>query len=89
MDERELKNKPLLTGELVRLTAVNPETDSGYFVKWGRDSEYLRMLDADPVRLWSQNKYKEWLEKDLEKEPANEFLFLICTLEGDEPIGFC
>jgi len=88
MDERELKNKPLLTGELVRLTAVNPETDSGYFVKWGRDSEYLRMLDADPVRLWSQNKYKEWLEKDLEKEPANEFLFLICTLEGDEPIGF-
>lgn len=88
MDKSELESKPLLTGELVKLTAVNPETDSGWFVKWSRDAEFLRMLDAEPVRQWSQKKYKEWLEKDLEKEPGDAFLFLIRILEQDEPIGF-
>jgi len=88
MESREIVSVQLLQGDLVRLAAVNPENDSKLFAKWGRDAEYLRMLDTSPVRQWSERQYKKWFKEDLEKEKRDDFLFLIRTLENDEAIGF-
>jgi RimJ/RimL family protein N-acetyltransferase len=90
MDKKssEIVNACLFQGELVRLAAVNPETDSKLFATWARDAEYLRMLDTSPVRQWSEKQYKKWFKEDLEKENRDEFLFLIRTLENDKAIGF-
>ena len=88
MESREFVSMQILQGEMVRLAAVNPETDSKLFAKWARDTEYLRMLDTSPVRQWSERQYKKWFKEDLEKGKRDEFLFLIRTLENDEAIGF-
>jgi hypothetical protein len=67
----------LLSGEMVRLVAPNPETDAEHLARWGRDSEYLRLLDFDPARQWSIKKHKEWLEKDLvDTEKSDSFFFV-------------
>jgi len=78
----------LFTGKQTRLTAEDPEIMAKAFVRWGLDSEYLRLLDSDPPRLWSEKQYKDWFEKDLEKENPNDFFFMIRTLDGEQPIGF-
>jgi RimJ/RimL family protein N-acetyltransferase len=88
MERRELMSMQLLQGELVRLTAVNPEEDSKLFARWARDAEYLRMLDTSPVRQWSEKQYKKWFKEDLEKGKPDEFMFMIRTLETEEAIGF-
>lgn len=78
----------IFTGKQTQLTAEDPETMAKAFSRWNLDSEYLRLLDSDPPRLWSEKKYKDWFEKDLEKDNPNDFFFMIRHLEGDEPIGF-
>jgi RimJ/RimL family protein N-acetyltransferase len=75
----------LFKGNLVRLGIEEPEALAQAFVRWGRDSEYLRLLDNDPARAWSMKKFKEWIEKDLE---AEDYFFTIRTLDGDRLIGF-
>ncbi|MBE0409253.1 MAG: GNAT family N-acetyltransferase [Anaerolineales bacterium] len=81
-------NNELLTGDLVKLVAVNPAVDADRFSRWALDSEYSRLLDTDPARLWSAQKVKQWLEKSLEKESGNEFTFMMNTLENEQTIGF-
>ncbi len=75
----------LLRGELVRLTAINPETDSHLFVRWALDTEYWRLLANDPARPWSVQATRKLFEEDLEK--SENFFFLIRTLTDDRPIG--
>ena len=77
----------IYSGDLVRLAAEDNESMAEEIAKWQLDSEYLRLLDADPARLWSVKKVKEWLDKDLEK-PLNDFFFSVRTLDGDKLIGF-
>ncbi len=78
----------LLRGELVRLTAENPEVMAGLFPRWYQDTGWVRFLDSDPPRLFSVKKWKEWLEKDLEKSDGDGMFFAIRHLEKDKPIGF-
>ena len=78
----------LLAGELVHLTTENPEVMAEGFSRWSQDTEWLRLLDTDPPRLLSAKKWKEWLEKDLEKDATNELFFAIHTIDGDALIGF-
>lgn len=78
----------LFTGSLVRLTAEEPDVFARAFSRWGRDSEYIRLLDNDALHLWSAKKQQEWLEKDMDKYPPEEYFFQIRTLEGDDHIGF-
>jgi RimJ/RimL family protein N-acetyltransferase len=78
----------LFHGKLVRLTSDDPETMGKAFSRWGRDSEYMRLLGSDQAQLWSAKKFKEWHEKEQEKEPPEGFLFNIRTLDGDTLIGF-
>lgn len=81
-------NNDLFRGQLVRLSAENPETYAENFSRWWHDSEYGRMLDLDPARLASPKRTKEWLEKELEKDPPEMWLFGIRTLEDEKLIGF-
>ncbi len=78
----------LLRGELVRLTAENPDEMAERFPSWYQDAGWVRFLDTDPPRLYSPKKWKEWLEKGLEKAESNEIFFGIRELAGDTLIGF-
>ena len=46
-------NKDIYRGKKVRLVAIEPEKDAELMAAWPRDTEYARLLDSDPVRLWS------------------------------------
>jgi len=74
----------LLHGELVRLTAENPEILAENFSHWNQDTGWVRFLDTDPSRLLSAKKWKEWLEKG----GTDELLWAIRKLEDDAIIGF-
>lgn len=78
----------LFQGEQVRLISPEPQLTAGLFAKWMRDSEFVRLLGTDPARLYSVDKYKEWIEKDyVEEQKIDELLFLICLLKEDRSIG--
>ncbi len=81
-------NTSLFQGELVRLTAMNPESDAELFARWASDSEYLRLLDTTPAYPWPAKRIKEELEKLVEKEGLRDFNFTIRALADDRPIGF-
>jgi len=78
----------LLRGEMVHLTADNPDVMAVQLFRWNQDTEWFRFLDTDPPRLFSEKKVKEFQEKELEKESSNELFFHIHTLEDDSLIGF-
>jgi RimJ/RimL family protein N-acetyltransferase len=73
----------LLTGQLVRLAAFNPEVDAEIAARWSRDTEYHRLSDGDPAYPQSAKKAKEWLEHDSD----SSFSFMIRTLTDDRLIG--
>jgi RimJ/RimL family protein N-acetyltransferase len=78
----------LFEGQLVRLSSEDPQTLAQAFARWNQNSEYFRLLDSDPAHLWSANKFKEFLEKDLESSLPANLLFSIRTLDADKLIGF-
>jgi RimJ/RimL family protein N-acetyltransferase len=81
-------NNNLLRGELVRLTAENPEVMAANFTRWNQDTGWLRFLDTQPPLMPSEKKWKEWLEKDMERASLDNFFFAIRTTESDTLIGF-
>jgi RimJ/RimL family protein N-acetyltransferase len=78
----------IFSGEHVRLAAIEPEKDAGLLAAWQRDSEYARLLNSDPVRLWSAGQTREWLEKQQEGDSFEGVNFMIRTLDEDKAIGF-
>jgi RimJ/RimL family protein N-acetyltransferase len=78
----------LFDGQLVRLGSEDPQVLAEAFARWGRDSEYSRLLDSDPAHLWSARKVKEWFDKDPEMTAARGVFFSIRTLVEDRLIGF-
>jgi len=76
----------LFRGKLVCLAGIEPEEISKSFAQWNRDSEFMRLLDTDPPRLYSSKAIKNWLEKELEKTP-DMYWFAIRTLEDDRLLG--
>jgi RimJ/RimL family protein N-acetyltransferase len=78
----------MLHGDLVRLTAENPEVMASNFSRWNQDAGWVRFLDTEPSRLLSEKKWKEWLEKGLEKSGSDELFFAIRDLVSDTLIGF-
>src|SRR5512137_1096982 len=81
-------NANIFRGELVRLAAEDPETAGKVFSQWARDSEYTRLLDNDPGRMWSAKKIQSWIERDLESGFRDGYFFGIRTLDEDHSIGF-
>ena len=56
----------IYTGELVRLSAMTPEEASKAFARWGRDSEFRRLIDSGVSNLASQTAIQKWIENDLD-----------------------
>ncbi len=79
-------NSYLFTGHLVHLAAINVETDAELFARWDRDTEHMRLLDADPHRLMTAKQIKAEIEK--EAAESQEIQFAIRTLADDRLIGF-
>lgn len=77
----------LYTGKLVRLKAVDSQKLAEALTRWGRDSEYWRLLSTGPAGQYTLKGTKEWLDKSLEKDPPSELIFQIHTLEDDRLIG--
>ena len=77
----------LLRGKLVRLVVEPAEVVAEALSRWSRNSEYWRLLAADPARLISVKSTKEWLEKAMEKDPPDFYMFVIRTLADDRLIG--
>jgi RimJ/RimL family protein N-acetyltransferase len=78
----------LLAGEKVRLVVQDPEKVAELFSRWGHNGEFMRMLDADPIRVWSSKATQEWLEEEYKATVPDMVVFVIQTLEDDRPIGF-
>jgi len=81
-------NGNLFRGELVRLTAEEPELLGKSFSSWDRNSEFRRLLDDEPPCLWSAKKIQSWFEKDIQEMNERSFQFLIRTLQDERLIGF-
>lgn len=79
--------KDILKGELVRLSAVDPEEFSKAFTHWRRDSEFMRLIDSSEVMLRSQKDSQKWIEKELEDQEVNQYMFTIRTLAEDKLLG--
>lgn len=78
----------LLTGRLVRLTALDPKTDGELLARWNHDSEYLRLLDATPFQPLPTQKVIEAIEKEVTESGDDVCPFTIRALADDRPIGF-
>ncbi len=77
----------VLKGELVRLSAYDPEEMSKAFSRWNRNSEYFRLLNSSARPMQSPKMAATWMEKEVgEMSPASYF-FTIRTLEDDKLIG--
>src|SRR6185369_11814964 len=59
----ENRMKDLFRGELVRLTAEEPEFRAKHEARWQRDTEFHRLADSDPAEMFSEKKIKGWGEK--------------------------
>lgn len=77
----------LLTGQLVRLAAIDAEKDAEAFARWELESEYMRQLDSGPHRPHSVKRIKEGIEKEQNEDP-NTLAFSVLTLADDNLIGF-
>lgn len=81
--------RDLFRGELIRLTAEDPGSRAKIEVNWQRDSEFHRLLDADPARMFSEKQLKAWLEKRNENGfKPDSYSFSVRTLAEDKLIGF-
>ena len=80
--------RDLFRGELVRLTAEDPETIAKSEVRWQRDTELGRLLDSAPVHLFSEKGIREWTEKRFEEIKPERHSFSVRTLAEDKLIGF-
>src|ERR1700752_918853 len=79
--------KDILRGELVHLSAVDPEEFTKAFTHWRRDSEVMRLIDSSEVMLRSQKDSQKWIEKELEDQEVNQNMFTIRTLAEAKLLG--
>lgn len=80
--------KDLFRGELIRLSAEEPEFQAKQEALWRRDSEFHRLADADPASVISVKKFQTWLEKNIEEVKPERYPFGIRALAEDKLIGF-
>jgi len=77
----------LYWGAQVRLSAVEVEELARVYAEWSRDSEFKRLLDDAPPRLFSAKGIREWLEKKMETESQTFHMFCIRALSDDRLLG--
>jgi len=79
----------LFRGELVRITAEEPEARAKAEVFWQMDTEFHRLADSEPAKVKSERKFKKRFEKEAEDGfNSRRYLFAVRTLADDKHIGF-
>ena len=81
--------KNIYLGEKIRLQAQDPKEDAARMVTWQHDTEYARLLDSNPVRLWNTSQNTTWIEKRQKSDAFTDMEFAICVLENEKIIGSC
>lgn len=81
-------DRDMFSGDLVRLTAEEPEEHGKAISGWDCDSEWWRLLEAEPSNVFSPKKITEWIKKGQEKNPPPGYFFAIRTLQDNSLIGF-
>ena len=79
--------KNIYIGEKVRLVARDPKEDAARMAVWQRDSEYARLMDSDPVRLFNASQNTTWIEKQQKGDAFEAIEFAIYALDEDKVIG--
>ena len=77
----------IFTGNLVRLSAFDPEEMSKAYVRWNLNSEYVRLLNSSARSLQSAKSNAKWMEKEAEELSPASYFFSIRTLAEDKLIG--
>ena len=72
-----------LAGQLVLLSAVDPDRDSDIIARWSYDSQFWRLVYTDPAYPGLPQRVK----RALEEEPLERSRFGIHTLPDDRLIG--
>ncbi|MCA1899139.1 MAG: GNAT family N-acetyltransferase [Chloroflexi bacterium] len=79
--------KDILSGDLVRLSAFDPEEIAKAYFNWMRDSELQRLFGSEASALYSEKSETKFFEKMVKEEnPANHF-FSIRKLEDNRLLG--
>lgn len=73
----------ILEGKLVRLLPFDSKNDAQSFSDWQLDSEYMRLSDTGPVRVFTADAVRKFIEE----EQADCISFAIRTCENNELIG--
>jgi RimJ/RimL family protein N-acetyltransferase len=87
LEEELVLEENILIGKHVKLTVEEVEVMAENFSRWQRDSEYHRLLSTEAFNPHSMKAIREWLEKNLEKDPPEFYLFMIRKLDDDRLIG--
>lgn len=77
----------IFRGELVRLSAADPEELGKTYVRWSRDTEMMRLFGSGPTRMQSARASIEYYEKELKDQLPSHFYFSIRALEDDRLLG--
>jgi RimJ/RimL family protein N-acetyltransferase len=79
--------KDIFTGDLVRLSAFDPEEFGKAYAVWNRDTELQRLFDGGASRLPSAKAATDFFEKMVKEDgPASHF-FSIRKLDDNRLLG--
>lgn len=78
------KPRPMLVGELIRLTAIETE-DYPAIAGWSNDSEYMRNMRTQAAAPVAVDQVARWLAED--PANANSFNFALRPTEPPEIVG--
>lgn len=77
----------IFRGNLVRLSAFDPEEMSKALARWHRNSEFQRLLNASARGLLSPKAELKWMEEEVVEMSPGSYFFSIRALEDDKLIG--
>jgi RimJ/RimL family protein N-acetyltransferase len=78
-----IMNYDVFKGELVRLAAIDTETIGPVLSHWLQDTEFSRLEDTEPVKVFSPKQVQITFEKIL----SDGYFFAIHALADDKLIG--
>lgn len=76
-------NADLLTGNLVRLVAIDLDEDPRLLSEWDRDSEFQRLLNSETASRYNPKQMREFFEKEID----SMHFYIMQTLEDNRKIG--
>jgi RimJ/RimL family protein N-acetyltransferase len=80
---------PHLTGERLRLAAIDLDKDLPAIAAWSRDTEFLRLLQTNVARPLTVPVLRQWVEDDLgvDEPKQGAYTFVARRLADDAVLG--